>query len=216
MGLFSYRCSGSPPVLSWHLQRRPRGWGSGRACSVCRALLRASAWTKKERDEEEGKQRAFFVWRQSCMGPAVRLKNSSIIWPGQLDSYLLPAGCSWIDASVWMYRLWYIPTCWERHSYWWSRPASSGCFQGLPVDCCPCCRRTAAAVVGRGRGGGKDKNLNSAHRPFTLLSSHIYTPVLYPPLYCYSVSPACGRWPKATGIKGWDRLKSMAESGIVG
>lgn len=135
-------------------------------------------------------------------------ERQKLQWAGsqykeQLDSYLFQAGVGrhhkWICTSLNALLL-HIPTFGERYSCWWSRPASPGCSQGLPVDCCLYYCRTAVAT------GGREKAEHWALSCFSPLLSHIFIPVSFI-LHHTAVVSVCGQQPNAMGMKGQGLFK---------
>ena len=164
-------------------------------------------------DGEKDKQRRFSARDKAAAGLQSSRKNSYIICSVQPDSYPLQvdSATGWIHESE-RITLSNAPICWEPRSYWWSRPESPGCSQGLPEDWHPWCCRTAAAAGST--DDKKKKRVTSELHPDSVLSSPTHTPVSFI-LHRTEAVSVCGRQPNIAWMMVQGLSEQTVESGSV-
>ena len=167
---------------------------------------------RQENGWRERQTETILCVRQSCSGPAVKCKeqlHNLFCTAGQLS--ITGRQCNQMNTRVRTHHSHHAPIYWEPRSYWWSRPESPGCSQGLPEDWRPWCCRTAAAA------GRTDKKKSKQWAPpwFCPQLSHTYTLVLYPPPYssCVSVWTTAKYSGDARSFRadGWVRFCQMCK-----
>lgn len=164
---------------------------------------------RQENGWRERQTETILCVRQSCSKPAVKCKeqlHNLFCTAGQLS--ITGRQCNRMNTWVRTHHSHHAPIYWEPRSYWWSRPESPGCSQGLPEDWRPWCCRTAAAA---GSTDKKKKKWKQWAPPWLCPQlSHTYTRVLYPPPYSSCVSV----WTTAK-CSGDDGARSFRADGWV-